>query len=176
MNNDFVLRLGQVFDGASMAVVARRLGIPHATVRNYYQGRLPAPEVLIKIAAETGVSLNWLLIGTGEMYSGDASAIDLGKFIETKIGEMIDRRMSGAKPAKSHAVPVMSVKDFDVDAAVAKFSDPSKIMDAWFRHEGRKVPKDYGVVFFRGWESFSLREKADSIRDAKRVLDRSLSK
>lgn len=176
MNKDFVLRLGRVFDGASMAVVARRLGIPHATVRNYYQGRLPAPEVLIKIAAETGVSLNWLLIGTGEMYSGDASAIDLGKFIETKISEMIDRRMTGAKPAKSRAVQVFAAEGFDVDAAVAKFNEPSKIMDAWFRHEGRKVPKDYGVVFFRGWESFSPEEKTEAIRDAKRVLDRSLSK
>ena len=68
VNSGFVDRLRAAFGDASMAVVARRLGIPHATVRNYYQGRLPAPEVLIKIAAETGISLNWLLMGTGEMF------------------------------------------------------------------------------------------------------------
>ncbi|HEX3101046.1 MAG TPA: helix-turn-helix domain-containing protein, partial [Pyrinomonadaceae bacterium] len=64
-NKDFVVRLRKTFEGESMADVARRLKIPHATVRNYYLGRLPAPEVLMKIANETGVSLNWLLIGAG---------------------------------------------------------------------------------------------------------------
>src|SRR2546423_4833453 len=96
MNRDFIIRLGQAFEGASMADVARRLKIPHATVRNYYKyGRLPAPEVLIKIAGETGVSLNWLLMGSGDMYAGQIPPIGLGKFIEQKIGEMIDQRLAG---------------------------------------------------------------------------------
>jgi transcriptional regulator with XRE-family HTH domain len=51
-----------------MADIARRIGsYRHATIRNYFQGRLPAPEVLIKIANETNVSLNWLLTGDGEI-------------------------------------------------------------------------------------------------------------
>lgn len=169
MSDDFVQRLRITFDDASMAVVARRLGVPHATVRNYFQGRLPAPEVLIKIASETGISINWLLMGVGEMYVGDLKSIELGRFIETKITEMIDRRFAG-KPSRVRPEP----KSFDVEAAVARFGDPTKIMNAWFRHEGRKVPRDYGVVFFRGWETFSTDQKADAIRDAKRVLDRSL--
>lgn len=154
-----------------MAVVARRLGIPHATVRNYYQGRLPAPEVLIKIASETGISLNWLLIGTGEMYAGEAKGIDLGKLIESKIEEVVERKLAGDGGTRS--VETSDVAGpFDVDAAVKKHGDPQSIMRAWFRHEGRRYPADYGVAFFRGWESFSPDDKVAAIRDAKRVLDK----
>ena len=86
MNKEFVLRLDKAFEHKSMADVARELGLSHATVRNYYLGRLPAPEVLIKIAIQTNVSLNWLLIGTGDMYGGQKPAIGLGRFLEEKIG------------------------------------------------------------------------------------------
>ena len=49
-------------------------------------------------------------------------------------------------------------------------------MSEWFAHERRKYPRDFGVVFFRGWESFSTEDKIAAVRDAKRVLDRSLGK
>jgi len=32
------------------------------------------------------------------------------------------------------------------------------------------------VVFFRGWETFTIEEKLDAVRDAKKVLDRTLKK
>ncbi|MEP6787859.1 MAG: helix-turn-helix domain-containing protein [Acidobacteriota bacterium] len=175
MNKEFVLRLKTAFENASMADVARRLDMPHATVRNYYGGRLPAPEVLIKIAVETGVSLNWLLIGTGNMYVGDTAPIGLGRFLEEKIGEIIDQKLA----AKSGRIQYLGTIDqgaaFDVEAAVFRLDDPQSVMGEWFRHEGRKYPKDYGVVFFKGWESFSQADKIAAVRDAKRVLDRSLS-
>ena len=60
MGDEFTERLKQAFDFASMAEIARRIGVPHATIRNYFQGRMPAPDVLIKIANQTHVSLNWL--------------------------------------------------------------------------------------------------------------------
>ena len=72
-----------------MSDIARRLGIPHATVRNYFAGRLPAPEVLMKIAAKTNVSLNWLLLGVGEMYVPGARPVDFGKLLEDKIDEAV---------------------------------------------------------------------------------------
>ena len=46
MNDEFSKRLQRAFDYASMADIARRIGVPHATVRNYFGGRLPAPEVI----------------------------------------------------------------------------------------------------------------------------------
>ena len=171
MNNEFVDRLRAAFGGASMAVVARRLGLPHATGRNYYQGRLPAPEVLMKIAAETGLSLNWLLMGAGEMYAADIKGADLGRLLEIKIAEMIDRRLSPA----AGVIDIGNVDTpFDVETAVRELGDPGRIMSEWFRHEGREYPEDYGVAFFRGWETFTAEDKVAAIYDAKRVLDKVL--
>lgn len=173
MKNDFIERLHIAFDHASMAEVARRLKIPHATVRNYYQGRLPAPEVLIKIAAETSVSLNWLLAGQGDIYAGQTPPVGLGRFIEDKIGEMIDRKLA-ARGIADVRVPAAADHIFDVEAAVMRLDNPQDVMIEWFRHEGREYPNDYGVVFFRGWESFTPADKVAAIFDAKRVLDRTL--
>jgi len=64
----FPERLKEAFENASVAEIARKLGLPHATVRNYFLGRLPAAEILSRIADETKVSLNWLLTGQGPRY------------------------------------------------------------------------------------------------------------
>lgn len=175
MNRDFIERLHKAFDNASMADVARRLNIPHATVRNYYQGRLPAPEVLIKIANETSVSLNWLLAGTGDMYAGQRPPVGLGKFIEERILEIVDQRLADLGIGGARELGSVDIRDeFDVEAAVLQLSDPQRVMNEWFRFEGRDYPLDYGVVLFRGWETFSVEDKVAAVRDAKRVLDRSL--
>jgi len=171
-NQDFVERLNRIFEGATMAVVAKRLGIPHATVRNYYHGRLPAPEVLIKIATTTGVSLNWLLLGRGEMFAGETGPIGLGRFLELKIGEIIDRKLDARLSPPVQHLPGADVADeFDIDTALAESDDPQMVMRQWFAHEGREYPMDYGVVFFRGWRSFSTDEKIAAVKDAKKVLD-----
>jgi transcriptional regulator with XRE-family HTH domain len=174
MNNpDYVDRLNKVFGNASMAEVARRLEVPHATVQNYYRkGRLPATEVLIKIAEVTNVSLNWLLTGKGDMYAIHRPPMGLGQFIEEKIGEMIEQRVAGISGGAR--TPAASAGEFDVAEAVLRLDDPSEVMRQWLQYEGREYPEDYGVVFFRGWESFSTEEKIEAIKDAKRVLDRSL--
>ena len=171
MNRDFIERLDRTFDNATMAEVARRLGIPHATVRNYYkEGRLPAPDVLIKIAGETGVSLNWLLTGAGDMYAGHIPKVGLGRFIEQRIGEMIDERLATLTPTNAGKVSIP--QEFDVEAAVMEFDEPERIMGEWFRHEGGEAPQDLGLVFFQGWESYSLEKKVAAVRDVKKALDR----
>lgn len=176
MNKDFVLRLNRAFDHGSMADVARRLDIPHATVRNYYNGRLPAPDVLIKIASETNVSLNWLLMGTGDMYAGQAPRIGLGRFLEDRIGEIIDEKLASLRGEGVVNLGSIDIREeFDVEDALNRLGDPQSVMGEWFQYEGREYPQDYGVVFFRGWETFSVKDKIAAIRDAKRVLDRSLA-
>ncbi|MBK9215674.1 MAG: helix-turn-helix domain-containing protein [Chloracidobacterium sp.] len=173
-NEDFVRRLDKAFEHQSMADVARRLRIPHATVRNYYNGRLPASDVLIKIARESGVSIDWLLLGKGEMYIGDTRGVDIGRFIENKITELIDEKLAGT--GREAIRDLGTIDEFDVEAAVQRLNDPQAVMQEWFRHEGREYPEDYGIAFFRGWESFNSRQKAEAVRDAKRVLDRSYPK
>ena len=173
INKEFVARLNRTFDNESMADVAKRLDLPHATVRNYYQGRLPSPEVLIRIADVTNISLNWLLTGKGETYGGQMPAVSLGRFLEQRIELMIEERISAR-----HVVDrgQTNLAAFNIETAIAEFGQPDKIMNAWFNYEGREYPSDYGVVFFKGWESFSDDEKVAAVTDAKRVLDRSLSR
>lgn len=176
MSKEFIGRLNRAFDYGSMADVSRRLGIPHATVRNYYQGRMPASDVLIKIANETNVSLNWLLIGTGDMYAGQTPKVGLGRFIEDRIVEIVDERIAELRLGGVKDLGAIDVREeFDVEDALVRFGDPQSVMNEWFQFEGRECPQDYGVVFFRGWETFSTEDKAAAIRDAKRVLDRSLA-
>jgi AcrR family transcriptional regulator len=179
MNNkdDFHERLSRVFDRGTMADVARRLDLPHATIRNYFGGRLPAPDVLIRIANETNVSINWLLTGQGEMYAGPPKGVDIGRVLDERIAEIVEKKLAERFEPKTQELGVIDEpKFFDVEAALEKFTDPHKVMSEWFKFEGRKYPKDFGVVFFQGWESFNAAERIDAIRDAKKVLDRTLSK
>ena len=161
-----------------MAEIARRLELPHATVRNYFQGRMPAPDVLIKIANETNVSLNWLLTGKGELFAGGAGHLpDLDNIFEKKIEEMIDRKLAERTLIEIDDLGEVDARpEFDAAAAISKYNDPRLVMNEWFRHEGRKYPEDYGVVFFQGWETYTDEEKLDAVKDAKKVLDRTLKK
>ncbi len=168
-------RLGRIFDFASMADIARRLGLPHATVRNYFGGRLPAPEVLIRIAEATNVSINWLLTGKGEMFAGEPRGLDVGRVIDARILELVERKLAERfEPEVQQLGTIDEPQPFDVTAAIDKHGDPQRVMAEWFKFEGRKYPKDFGVVFFQGWESFSADERVDAIHDAKKVLDRTL--
>lgn len=167
----FQERLSSAFGNASMAEIARRINAPHATVRNYFQGRMPAPEVLIKIANETNVSLNWLLLGTGEMFAPGAIPVDIGKAIDERIELIVEKKIAETLGKQKISRPS---KAFDVASAISRFNDPHRIMNEWFAFEGREYPRDFGVAFFRGWESYTPAEKIDAINDAKKVLDRSL--
>ena len=174
MNEEFRKRLERAFDYASMADIARRIGVPHATVRNYFGGRLPAPEVLIKIANQTDVSLNWLLTGKGEMLLGVSPKLDLGRIFEERINDIIDRRLASHNLGDVRDLGEIDAPAFDIETAVRTHDDPQRVMNEWFSFEGREYPEDYGVVFFQGWSSYSPAEKIEAIRDAKKVLDRSL--
>jgi transcriptional regulator with XRE-family HTH domain len=177
MSEEFTKRLQEAFGFGTMAVIARRLGIPHATVRNYFKGRLPAPEVLIKIANETNVSLNWLLIGKGEMYAGEPKNIDLGDLIDKRIEQVIDRKLAARSGQPIQELGMVDAPPaFDIEASLRRHNDPHLIMNEWFKYEAREYPQDFGVVFFQGWETYSVQEKLEAIRDAKKGLDRTLKR
>lgn len=171
MKTAFADRLSEAFDNATMAGIARRLAVPHATVRNYFGGRMPSPEVLIKIARETNVSLNWLLTGTGEKFVRYDRPYDIGRALEEKITQIVDEKLSERLGAPD---PNPQPTYYEIESAVRRLNDPQKIMSEWFRHDGLEYPQDFGVVFFKGWESFSEAEKLDAVRDARKVLDRTL--
>ncbi|MBV6496218.1 MAG: hypothetical protein JFAIHJKO_01338 [Pyrinomonadaceae bacterium] len=170
-DNAFSSRLKKVFEFATMAEVGKRLNVPHATVRNYYNGRLPAPDILIKIANETGVSLTWLLTGKGDMFVTGRGTKNIGQALEELINEIVDRRLAEIEKNKRRSTN-KNIPAFDIDVSVGRFNDPKVILTEWYEFDGEKPPKDFSVVFFRGWETFTSEEKVEAIRDARRVLDR----
>ena len=114
------------------------------------------------------------MTGTGDRYAGQVSPIGLGRFLEEKIGEMIDQKLA---ERLSDGIQDLGTADnmpaFDVEAAVERLDDPQLVMGEWFRYEGREYPQDYGLIFFRGWATFSPADKIAAVRDAKKILDRS---
>lgn len=176
MDKEFSNRLSEAFGFATMAEIARRVGVPHATIRNYFQGRMPAPDVLIKIANETNVSLNWLLSGTGAMYLSGREPLDFDKMLDRRIEQILDRKLAARAGEVQNLGEIDAPPPFDVEAAIAEFDDPHRVMTEWFRNEDRRAPKDFGVIFFQGWETYTTEEKAEAVKDAKKVLDRALRK
>ena len=175
MSAGFTERLKQAFDQATMAEVARRIDVPHATIRNYFQGRMPAPDVLIKIAENTGVSLNWLLTGKGPMYVAGERPVDLDRLLEERVVSIVQRLLAERGVGLADDLGAIDEPPvFDVVGSIMRLGDPQSVMNEWFLYEGREYPADFGGVFFRGWESFAHEEKLDALRDAKKVLDRTL--
>ena len=89
---------------------------------------------------------------------------------------MIDRKLAERLIDVEDLGEVDARPEFDAAAAIRKYNDPRLVMNEWFLHEGRKYPEDYGVVFFQGWETYTDEEKLDAVKDAKKVLDRTLKK
>lgn len=157
-------RLRLAFENATMAGIAKRLGISHATVRNYFGGRLPSPEILIKIANETNVSLNWLLLGKGSMFAEVPPKMDLEQLLDRRISEIVEQKLRG----------LASTTESEIQNIIIEYDDPHRAMGHWFHLEGREYPQDFGIAFFKGWETFTDEEKLDALKDAKKVLDRTL--
>lgn len=66
-------RLRTIFPALTAEQIAEKLDLPPSTVRQYFDGRLPATEILAKIADQTGVSLSWLLTNKGPQWTGRAA-------------------------------------------------------------------------------------------------------
>lgn len=66
------------------------------------------------------------------------------------------------------------LKGFDLAGAVAAGTDPQTIMKDWFAIEGKECPTDFGVVFYKGWESYTAEKKIAALTDAKRALDHTM--
>lgn len=112
-NEDFVARLREAFEYSTMANAARKLEMKHATVRNYFHGRLPHAEALIRIGEKTGVSLNWLLFGLGEKYAADIAPQNLGTFLEVRIEEVIEKKIEEMVGRKLHEAIVRQLTSDD---------------------------------------------------------------
>jgi hypothetical protein len=75
-NTQFGVRLAEACGTGEPARIQRMLNISYQAAKNYLNGRLPDPRVLLTIAERTPYSLHWLLTGKGEKFSIPARADD----------------------------------------------------------------------------------------------------
>jgi transcriptional regulator with XRE-family HTH domain len=107
-----------------------------------------------------------------------------GATLEAKINEAVTLALKHYNSSELNEKKKNSPQDlgdidtnaFDVEGAVNELNDPREIMRKWFSSEGREYPEDFGVIFFQGWAAYAHEEKIDAVRDAKKVLDRTLKK
>lgn len=68
-NSAFIERFIEVCGSSQPAVIARSLNISYQAAKNYLNGRLPDPGILLSIAEQTPYSIHWLLTGIGAKYA-----------------------------------------------------------------------------------------------------------
>jgi transcriptional regulator with XRE-family HTH domain len=175
MSTTFSQRLSEAFDYANMAEIARRVGVPHATIRNYFQGRMPAPDVLIKIANETNVSLNWLLSGTGEMYLAGREPLDFDKLLERKIEQVLERKLAPPSADVQNLGRSTRRRKFDVEESIAKFNDRKRSSASGSAMKAAARPKIWRYLF-PGLGNLHRCRKGRGGKGRKKVLDRALRK
>lgn len=84
IDEEFAKRFQSLFDTDNFSKIGERLGITHVSVQNYWYGRrLPAPDILKKIANVTNVSINWLLSEQGSKYLSNTDEIQDQEVNET---------------------------------------------------------------------------------------------
>lgn len=73
--NTFASRLQIACETGEPAEIARITGLTYQTVKNYLEGRLPTADVLLKLSDTLGVSIHWLLTGTGTRFIEQSSTV-----------------------------------------------------------------------------------------------------
>ena len=110
---------------ANARVISDYLDISYQAAKNYLNGRLPEPKVLIKIAEKTPYSVHWLLTGEGDRFvdhskkseaellasvlSEIADASILRKMFEVISDERIAAALSGSRISESHETRTVSI-------------------------------------------------------------------
>ena len=109
-NVKFAARFAEVCGTSEPARIQRLLNISYQSAKNYLNGRLPDPRVLITIAERTPYSLHWLLTGTGEKFSiisGSEDTLPLARQISALIKREVEEAVNQAltkSPAGSRKI------------------------------------------------------------------------
>ena len=93
--SDFASRFAEVCGTSEAAQVQRLLNISYQAAKNYLNGRLPDPRVLITIAERTPYSIHWLLTGKGEKFSFSERSQDTSP-LARQISELIRQEVQAA--------------------------------------------------------------------------------
>ena len=108
------MRFAEVCGTGRASKIQRLLNISYQSAKNYLQGRLPRPEVLILISDRTGCSIDWLLTGRGKKFLHETAAVDTpltaGQIaqVRTVCVEVINEVNGTQRPGQSRIVRLQS--------------------------------------------------------------------
>lgn len=94
-DSEFPLRFVEACGTSEPARIQRLLDVSYQAARNYLNGRLPEPRVLIKLAQNSPYSLHWLLTGTGEKFVRTTPEEDT-PLLARQISALIKQEVAGA--------------------------------------------------------------------------------
>jgi predicted transcriptional regulator len=108
-NSGFAERFAEACGTGRAAKIQRSLNISYQAAKNYLNGRLPRPEILLLISDRTGGSIDWLLTGRGKKFLNDAPAVDTPlsagqiALVRTICVEVINEVNGHQKPQPGHS-------------------------------------------------------------------------
>ncbi|MEZ3140830.1 helix-turn-helix domain-containing protein [Citrobacter braakii] len=84
--NSIPERLKLLFRGESMRKASARWGVSYSTLNNYFaRGATPSIEILVKIAAVEGVTLEWLATGKATEQNPSINTVGVNQIPETDV-------------------------------------------------------------------------------------------
>jgi hypothetical protein len=115
LDPEFAARFAEASGSTKPAEIQRLLNISYQAARNYLDGRLPDPQVLISISKKTGYSIHWLLTGEGEPFVGSPSkeskplpARQMTAFVRSICVEVINEMLEKAQEPNPKVVVLQS--------------------------------------------------------------------
>src|SRR3954467_3730885 len=113
-NSGFAIRFAEVCGTGRVSKIQRLLNIPYQSAKNYLNGRLPRPEVLLLISDRTGCSIDWLLTGRGKKFLTEPALADTPlsagqiALVRTICVEVINEMSGIQQPGPSRIVRLQS--------------------------------------------------------------------
>lgn len=113
-NSGFSIRFAEVCGTGRASNIQRLLNIPYQSAKNYLNGRLPRPEILMLISDRTGCSIDWLLTGRGKKFLHERLTADTplsaGQIaqVRTICVEVINEANGTQQPSQSRIVRLQS--------------------------------------------------------------------
>jgi hypothetical protein len=115
---NFGSRFAEVCGTSEPARIQRLLNISYQAAKNYLNGRLPDPRVLLTIAERTPYSLHWLLTGEGEKFSIPARRDDtlplarqISQLIRQEVEEAVGQALAKSTGATGSRRIVLSPEE-----------------------------------------------------------------
>jgi hypothetical protein len=81
-NKNFVKRFIETCGTFRPKEIAELLNISNTAAKNYLQGRLPEPKILITISQKTPYSIHWLLTGEGDKFASQSVRTELNLMLD----------------------------------------------------------------------------------------------